>query len=191
LAFLHPSYTFRLLPNKLHSTIWANIVSINCIFSAEYHLIFSFTSGGRTNNNIGYKKTYYLSRLFQATWVDAKTICKAFDLELATFETSDEASNFINRESVKNFFDGFDDHFVFVDGVGLTPKSLTDWYWTNSGEKIPYSMQWNAGEPNYHQNYEYCLSIGKISKNEKIGFNDYRCWEYPKHFICQKTEMTA
>jgi len=151
-----------------------------------------FTSGGRTNNNIGYKKTYYLSKLFQATWVDAKTICKAFDLELATFETSDEASNFINRESVKNFFDGFDNsHFVFVDGIVLTPRSHTDWYWTNSGEKIPYNMQWIAGEPNYQGNSEYCLSIGKNYKTEKIGFNDDKCWYSPTHFICQKTEMTA
>jgi len=66
-------------------------------------------------------------------------------------------------------------NYVFVDGITLTPKSPTDWYWTNSGEKIPYTIQWNKGEPNNYSNNENCLSIGRRIRNDTLGFSDHFC----------------
>ena len=146
--------------------------------------------GGRTYKNVGYKKSYYVSKFFKANWHRAKAFCKAFDLELATFETSEEAANFLNNQPFIKFIENYDYISVVVDGFGFTPTSSTEWYSTNTGVKIPYNLQWLAGEPNYYGNDEYCLSVAKQNKNGPLGFNDYPCNEYPTRFICQKTLMT-
>ena len=135
--------------------------------------------GGRTYKDVGYTKTYYYSKLFKVNWVEAKAICKAFDLELATFETSEEAKNFLNITA------NFEHHYVLVDGIALTQESPTDWYWTNSGKKIPYDIEWADGEPNYYEAEERCLSIGIGNKKKYLGFNDYQCWSDTIPFICE------
>jgi len=86
------------------------------------------------------------------------------------------------------YFANADFKYVFVDGIALTPKSPTDWYWTNSGEKIPYTFQWAKGEPN-DSNNENCLSIGRGSRNDTLGFNDHKCDSVSTNFVCQKTVM--
>lgn len=118
-------------------------------------------------------------------------ICKAFDLELATFETLDEVESFFDKASRIDYFSSDQNYrYALVDGMTLTPKSSTDWHWTNSGIKIPYDIPWIDGEPNNKDKLESCLSVGRRYLREKFGFNDDKCASAPNAFICQKTSMT-
>ena len=128
-----------------------------------------------------------MSKFFKSTWLKARAVCKAFDLELATFETSDEVQHFFNKIGLIDYFNSNNYRYAFVDGISLTPKSPTDWYWTNSGEKVPYNLLWAKGEPNHANTNEICLSIGNGIKTDPLGFNDHGCDAALEHFICQKT----
>ncbi|KAL7017388.1 hypothetical protein ACKWTF_010353 [Chironomus riparius] len=66
--------------------------------------------------------------------------------------------------------------------------SSTEWFWTNSGEKIPYSIPWAAAQPDNFYNNEPVLSVGRISMDDKVGFNDIPA-NYAARFACQKTEL--
>ena len=108
-------------------------------------------------------------------------------MELATFETRDEALNFINFLEEHEYFKA-SLRLINVDGITDSQGSPTEWYWTNSGEKIPYSIPWAAGQPDNFYNNEPVLSVGRISMNDSIGFNDAPA-NYAARFACQKTEL--
>lgn len=72
--------------------------------------------------------------------------------------------------------------------MSLTPKSTTDWYWTDTGRKINFPIQWQSGQPDNNNNSEFCFSILKTSINQKFGYNDQNCATY-NPFICQKIEF--
>ncbi|CAG9809169.1 unnamed protein product [Chironomus riparius] len=135
-------------------------------------------------NDWKYKKSYYVSKSFKANWDVAKAICRSFDLELATFETLEEFQNF---EKILESTNPFSD-IAHVDGITTKLGSFSDWYWTNSGAKIPYSLLWNPTQPdNGKGSEEACLSLQKFQG--KYGFNDYFCSKQATVFICQKTQL--
>jgi hypothetical protein len=75
--------------------------------------------------------------------------------------------------------------WLWIDGVTLTDKSKTDWYWTKTGKKISFPIDWYPGQPSGNQ---FCLCIGKSTINSKCGFNDGIC-SGSFQFICQRTEF--
>jgi hypothetical protein len=133
-----------------------------------------------------YRKVYYISKFFKSSWAEAKAVCQAFNLELATFETLTEYQNFQKLLEKTNPFPSSVD-MVHVDGMTTKPGSTSDWYWTNSGVKIPYCLQWNPGQPDNANGDEACLTIRK--SNGKYAYNDYFCSGGLTYFICQKTEL--
>jgi len=107
---------------------------------------------GRTGRK-SYKKTYYISKYFESNWAEAKGICKAFDLELATFETLHEAESFFKTQAEADPFPPYSwylpyNNYAHIDGMTTILGSSSDWYWTNSGIKIPYTMSWAFEQPN-------------------------------------------
>lgn len=51
-------------------------------------------------------KVFHLSMDFEANWMDARSFCKTFDMDLATFESSYEFSHFLKKAmSHKSLFD--------------------------------------------------------------------------------------
>lgn len=125
----------------------------------------------------------------------AKVACKAYEMELATFETLREFTSFQqlweDSKLNKNFNSVF---YLHVDGITKTPKSLDDWYFTKNGQKIPFQMPWLTGEPNCANNAEYCLSIGKKSSEDLLQFNDSICYSsrsfyHFNSFVCQKVDF--
>lgn len=60
-------------------------------------------------------KVFHLSMDFEANWMDARSFCKTFDMDLATFESSYEFSHFLKK--------------------ALSHKSSFD-RWTHIGEKM-------------------------------------------------------
>lgn len=77
---------------------------------------------------------------------------------------------------------GNQEYVILVEGITFTSKSLTEWFFTSTGEKIPFAMTWSPGQPDDAFNKEKCLSI--ISPSPLYKFNDIPCNAvYP--FLCQ------
>ena len=82
------------------------------------------------------------------------------------------------------FMRSYGDTYIHVDGMTNTPRSSTDWYWTNSGRKINFPIPWQRVQPDFFLN-EYCLSF--MSYNVP-GFNDLPCETYIAPFVCQRLD---
>ena len=88
------------------------------------------------------------------------------------------------------------DQFTLLGGMNLVPKSKEHWYWVNSGEQIDHRMKFNAGEPNFKNDNEFCLAIAKYSPAVNYFFDDVPCnstcddeyytSNYLCRFLCQK-----
>lgn len=76
---------------------------------------------------------------------------------------------------------------MLVGAMTTVGKSLDKWYWVTSGNRVKYPMSFNANEPNFDGNREWCLAVARNSKGE-VGFNDIPCSGYPEGFFCQKLE---
>lgn len=76
--------------------------------------------------------------------------------------------------------------WIFLDGIALTPKSPTDWYWTENGDKISFEMPWLDKQPDTYANNEWYLSIGRFGIDGPIGFNDISGRDFFHNFLCQK-----
>ncbi|XP_070500524.1 macrophage mannose receptor 1-like [Chironomus tepperi] len=133
-----------------------------------------------------YQKIYYFPRYFKASWIEAKIICKTYNLELASFKTLDEANAVMSMVKHNQHLASIDYLFIFLDGIALSQKSTTNWYWTESGEKIGFSIPWLPGQPDTAGNTEYYLSIGRFNKDGQIGFNDVPAKDFINNFLCQR-----
>jgi hypothetical protein len=112
----------------------------------------------------------------KAPWLESRAICRSYDLELTTIETLLEAQTVINLSKISGFGG-------FIDGMTLTLKSPTDWYWTKSGKKLSFALPWRSGEPNNYNNVnEACLVLSGT------GFNDAPCSNIYS-FLCQKIDL--
>lgn len=76
--------------------------------------------------------------------------------------------------------------WLWIDGITLTEKSTTDWYWTKTGKKISFPIDWYPGQPT--GNGQFCLAVGKATINAKFAFNDGTCSGSLK-FVCQRIEF--
>jgi hypothetical protein len=102
-------------------------------------------------------------------------------MELVSFETLTEVNAFMSM-SKRN--ESSTAHIWYhIDGMTLTPFSPTDWYWTNSGNKVSFLMPWAYNQPDFYGGTEYCLSI---FPNE--GFNDIPCDSSVESFFCQRLD---
>ncbi|KAL7013239.1 hypothetical protein ACKWTF_015287 [Chironomus riparius] len=139
-----------------------------------------------------YRKSYFYPRYMENSWGESKAICKAFGLELVTLETLAEARNFLalaeSSSETKKLRAPF---WIFIDGIELTPKSTTDWYWTKNGQKISFLIPWGPVQPDNWQGNERCFSIGKRDAGDRFGYNDHACSNVNLPFICQRIEFWA
>jgi hypothetical protein len=77
--------------------------------------------------------------------------------------------------------------WVFVDGMSLSSKSPTDWYYTRTGNKIPFTMKWamngNSSFLDDAGGIERCLTMGP---QDVYDFNDHQCNDIHFTFLCEK-----
>ncbi|XP_070509920.1 uncharacterized protein [Chironomus tepperi] len=143
------------------------------------------TYRGFTADGVEYQKSYFLSRYSKAPWAETKAICRAFDLELPRFETLTEARAVLTMADNNSILKTLTSVWIWIDGITLTSKSTTDWYWTKTGMKVSFPMDWYPGNPSGGQN---CLAISKAAINARFGFNDVECYT-PQNIICQRVEL--
>lgn len=142
---------------------------------------------GETKCGEGYEKSYYVAKNIKAYWSIAAGICKSFELEFLSLETEAEASELLQLCS--NNSETFDQH-THIGGITTSPKSLDEWYWINSYNRIDYPLRFRHDQPNNYGGDEFCLSLQKEGNN--FEFNDIKCYEsWREKFICQHSSLSA
>ncbi|KAG5683721.1 hypothetical protein PVAND_012986 [Polypedilum vanderplanki] len=133
-------------------------------------------------------KTYYVSNYVQGNWLEAFLYCKAFDMDLASFDTLDEVNAVAAiKKAQSNLFTSY----TLIGGMSNKMNS-NDWFWVSNGNKISYTIPWNWGEPNNYGGKEWCLSIGPTA--DAMKFNDIACHKLfvdDLSFMCQQVDTTA
>lgn len=119
----------------------------------------------------------------------AQGYCSSFGLELATFESKEESEWFSNLyvASLQNF----QPNWVYIGGIRFfndptqnKNELMKHWYWEKSGRKINFDINWDQGQPNNHNNIQWCLAINKM--NRTVYYADVECFNRDEYFICQK-----
>lgn len=106
-------------------------------------------------------------------------------MDLVTLESQGEAFHFLNL-----FIDNAPlfDTFTHVGGVASVAKTLTDWYWLESGNKTNLALYFGPGLPDNYGGNELCLTLGITPGS--YYFNDLKCYEnYMFKFVCQTTVL--
>lgn len=135
-----------------------------------------------------YHKIYFLSTHMKASWINAQSFCHSLNMELASFETKDEADWFsdIFRASRQDVEPGF----CYIGGIRIfndAELSKENWYWVNSGRKINYGLTWAPQEPSGTQ---WCLCLSKNTA-KTVEYFDIHCHNRDENFICQKNSLSA
>lgn len=129
-----------------------------------------------------YAKIFYLSMDFEGNWMESRSFCKTFDMDLVSFDTSYEFSNFV-RQAMKNVH--YFDKWTHIGGVSKVAGKQRDWYWIANNRKVVFPMQFATGHPNNYLGRQNCLGISKEEKT--FEFQDIDCWgKFEEKFICQK-----
>ena len=96
-------------------------------------------------------------------------------MEFLALETLTEARAYLSMLDNDSFLRAKGAAWIYIDAVGLTLKSPTDWYWSNTGKKISYAIPWRTGNPNNIGGSEYCIGIYRSGIAERFGFDDVTC----------------
>ena len=137
-----------------------------------------FTDG--TSKDSAYLKHFYIPKFAKSDWIAARSICQSYGLEFATFSSLTEVNSL-------KYLDGKD--YILIGGTTSTGKSLSDWYWVTTGEKINFEIPWYPGEPSFSSENENCMNLIKSGSNE-YKFNDAPCDDARLPFICEKIEWS-
>lgn len=130
---------------------------------------------------MSYGKTYWISTHFKAYWVQANDICHTNGMEFLSLETRQEANHLL---SLCDQFIHLMEEWTHIGGITKVAKSLDQWYWIVSGNKVNYRLKFGAGQPDNVGGKELCLSIGNQAGN--FFFNDLNCYDQHQFkFICQ------
>lgn len=99
-------------------------------------------------------------------------------MELARFEDLYDIMNIISAINNANV----DSAYILIDGISSNGTSKADFYWSETGEKIPEFYPWDKSEPNNLNGREDCVAFAK-----HLGFlmNDVDCNNYLHSFLCQ------
>ncbi|KAL7036609.1 hypothetical protein ACKWTF_008866 [Chironomus riparius] len=144
------------------------------------------TYRGFTDDGTEYQKSFFVQRYSTAPWAESKAICKAFDMDLVYFETLAESRAFLNMIDTNSVLIKTYPLWIWLDGIALTGKSKTDWYWSKSGKKVTFPMDWYVNSPGSID--QFCLCIGRQTLTTKSGFNDCYCYDAYK-IACQRIEF--
>lgn len=132
-------------------------------------------------NGTLYEKEFLIPRHYKSAAVHVRSICLAHNFDIASLDTLDEF-NYVSSQC-KQHQNLISNDYVLIDGLAMSPKTSKDWYWTNSGNKINYTMPWSPKKLDFAHQSEWCLSLGPA---EIYQFNDIRCNGEEYSFICQK-----
>lgn len=135
-------------------------------------------------NGDKYAKVFYLSVDFEANWMDARSFCKTYGMDLMSLDTSYEFSNFV-KQATKSFF--YFDRWTHIGGISklVGGGKQREWYWISTNRRVSYPLTFAAGQPNNYLGRQNCLGISKEEKTFEL--QDIDCHgRFEEKFICQK-----
>lgn len=148
--------------------------------------LFNFNLGGFTDERVEYQKSFFLSRYAKSFWPESQSFCSAYGLELATLETVEESRSLLTMVDNESTLRPLGSTWIWIDGITLKPLTKTEWYWTKSGKKLSFPLDWYQNQPNGLD--QFCLCVSKGTTNAKFGYNDGHC-DTALQFICQRIEF--
>lgn len=116
----------------------------------------------------------------------AAVACKENGMELVQLLDKAQSTEFLGFCTANiNLF-----KYAYVGGTSIEKPDKRVWYWFDTGDKISYSMKWNAGEPNNLD--ERCLEVSGWATGI-FGFNDVVCYDAGNQhpFLCQKVATVS
>lgn len=127
-------------------------------------------------------KIFYLSTDFDGNWMDSRSFCKTYDMDLASFDTNYEFTSFV-KHAMKHSY--YFDKWTHIGGVSKFVGKHREWYWVGSNAKVSYNMIFAPGQPNNYLGRQNCLGISKEEKT--FEFQDIDCHgRFEEKFICQR-----
>jgi len=135
---------------------------------------------GNDSAGKGFQKMYFISTHFEAKWIHSRSICQSYGMEIASFESLNEADNFMKlcNSSGSQF-----QKVNYIGAVTTISGSKNAWLWIQSGKRIGFNLKFAKGEPTNTNKNEYCLSV--MHDNGICAFNDADCNQLDSKFICQ------
>ena len=133
------------------------------------------------NENLQYEKTFWVSTHFRGFWDQAMIICRSFGMEFVSIDSPEEATSLL---SLCHQYDHLFDPWTHIGGITKVPRTVTEYFWIETGKKANFHMNFGPGQPDFAANNEFCLSLGRDQGN--YYFNDMPCYGMHSHkFICQ------
>ncbi len=112
----------------------------------------------------------------QANWFEAVSICHAFGMQLARFDTEAEQAHVLL--TVRNYYSRYTQ--MWLAGNDIVNEGI--WKWAPDDSPIHVPLAWGPGEPNNEKRPENCLAIHNQLNNLLI---DGECLTQ-FYFLCQK-----
>lgn len=119
---------------------------------------------------------------FDGNWMDSRSFCKTYDMDLAAFDTNYEFTNFV-KMAMRHL--SYFEKWTHIGGVSKFVGKHREWYWITTNRKVAYPMTFAAGQPNNYLGRQNCLGISKEEKT--FEFQDIDCHgRFEEKFICQR-----
>lgn len=124
------------------------------------------------------EKLYFISKNFHMNWINSKSFCSSFGMDLVAIESSHEEQYFL--KSCERDSKSFEE----LTSIGATSELTHEkekWFLTTTGSEINYNLNLMEDENNKGR----CLAL--VKTNEKFSYQRIECNGSDKHqFICQK-----
>lgn len=102
-------------------------------------------------------------------------------MNLITLDSAPEADYFLTLFSQNA---ALFDLYTHIGAVATVARTLTDWYWLESNQKVNFPLKFQFLQPDDAGGVERCLSLGITSG--VYYFNDLKCYElFTYKFVCQ------
>jgi hypothetical protein len=133
------------------------------------------------HNGKSNEKIYFLSVNFRANWMDARSFCKSYGMDLVALESDHEAKYF--TKACENNLRHFEDA-TLLGGVSVRESESERWYWISSNKNINYNIKWSNKLSDFGASPK-CLTF--VREPEGFAYSKTNCYSDNVHqFACQK-----
>jgi len=126
------------------------------------------------------EKLYYISINFRANWMNSKSFCSSFGMNLVSLESDHESQYFMKAcENNSNSFE----EITFIGATSEFIDGHEKWFLTTTGKEVNYKLE--LSEPSNNDNNSQCLAL--YNSEGKFSYSKVNCnGNVSQKFICQK-----
>lgn len=154
-----------------------------CKFSKMENFLFKSNLLLKITEGNDFEKIYYVPRHYKVTHATSRLICVGYGMDLVMIRSINEfhavTAMAYNHKNILT-------ECVYIDGMSpmtTTSNSGTEWYYTKTGEKIPFELPWHWKQPDTGSGIERCLNL--LLYSNAFLANDGDCNQI-NSFICER-----